>query len=190
MAAPELPEDEALDLSLIPDSRSRVNAIADESTSTLDHYSREFKIHCASVYLLKGTVKGTSDQLQIPHMTVVNWVASAWWKVAIEAARKQFSAEIIGGFSQIQQAATAGILDRISNGNSVLKDGELVRVPMNGKDLAVTLAIATDKRQIMTGGTVSKRYNNHKTAEQRGEELRQKARDRGGLKVVGGTEAE
>jgi len=176
-----------LDLSPIPDTNSRVGAANDPTTAERDSYSREFKIHCASVWLLKGTNKATSIEVKVPLTTFYQWVNSDWWPVAVSAARKFYSQEMVAGFSQIQLKAQEVILDRLENGNEVMtKDGPQ-RVMVTGKDAAIIAAIAFDKRQTAMGNPTSIRANKTQTRENMANKLREKAKA-GALKVVGGTE--
>jgi hypothetical protein len=178
-----------VDVSLIPDTNSHVGCANDPSTAERDVYSREFKIHCASVWLLKGTNQGASIETQVPLTTFYQWVNSDWWATAVAAARKLYSQEMVAGFSRIQMKAQEVILDRLENGNEVMTKEGVQRVAMTGKDAAIVAAIAFDKRQIAMGNPTAIRKNQGQSREDMAARLRKKAQERAEpLKVVGGTE--
>jgi hypothetical protein len=182
-----------LELDRIPDTQSHAGT-GDPSTSQHEGYSRELKIHAAAMWLLKGTILRACQAIGVPFDTFRVWTKQDWWPIAIAAARLQYQHEIVAGFSEIQNLATQEVIDRLTNGNQVLvgknEDGEKIyeRQKMSGKDAAIILAIATDKRQIMTGNPTSIRESRQKTREQLANKIRSNAAAPTELKVVGGTE--
>lgn len=175
-----------LDLSLIPDTPCHADSSCDK-----DRYTREFKIQCALEWLLIGEYTKTAAKMEIPLKTLQQWVKSEWWPVAVAAARKLFGDDINSRLKKIQLKVFDELADRVENGNEVLaRDGSSQRVKVPAKDLAVIGAISFDKHQIINGDatSISKRLNRVQTKEQRANELREKARESRGLRVVGGTE--
>jgi len=71
-----------------------------------------------------------------------NWGTSEVWC--------EYGEEINANLAQIVRESGEQVLDRIGNGDVIRdpKTGELVRVSMRGKDLAITGAVAFDKLRL------------------------------------------
>ncbi len=66
------------------------------------------------------------------------------------SVKGQYSEELEAAYSRIIRRSTEEIQDRIDHGDhKLMRDGELRRVPLTGKDLSVVGGIAFDKRQLM-----------------------------------------
>jgi len=68
----------------------------------------------------------------------------------LTSIRLEKSDEIDASITNILDASTKQLTDRINNGDEVLnKDGDIIRLAMKGRDLATVFGITFDKRQII-----------------------------------------
>lgn len=115
----------------------------------LRSYTTEDKQQAIGHFLVIGNVKATAEKLSIPRSTLRGWMQTEWWQKTLEAARQAQQAELDAMHTRIIQATGEAILDRLENGDAILNaNGELVRKPMSGRDMATIHGIMFDKRQI------------------------------------------
>lgn len=119
-------------------------------------YTPEEKVGAVMAFMTTGTSKQAFGLTNIPASTIRWWKnESSWWGDVMQDCRRQKQDELDAKFTDLVHTAIGELEDRVKIGNHVLVDGkkgkEQVRVPMNGKDLAVTLAVIFDKRQLLRG---------------------------------------
>ena len=121
-------------------------------------YTPEEKINCVMAYMVTGTSRKASKICHIPEGTIRWWKSSAlWWDDVMRECRKKKQDELDAAFTNILHIAVEELEDRVTNGNTVLtKDGEAKKVPMQGKEIAVSLAVIFDKRQLLRGDPTQK----------------------------------
>lgn len=133
----------SFDLSLMPPSNT---------------YTIEERLRAVQVYMIYGNMKKVERDLGIPYDTLKDWkYKSQWWEPAMKECKKAKNEELDGTLTQVVHEAGDAILDRIRYGDTkVDKDGELVRVPMSGRDLAGVLHLMHDKRALLRGDPTQK----------------------------------
>ena len=91
--------------------------------------------------------------MNIPETTLSGWTREPEWDEYLADARSEATDTLIAEYSQGAIEAVRACRERVQHGNLRYdtRTGGLVRVPMNGKDLMVVSAIATDKSQVLQG---------------------------------------
>ena len=118
--------------------------------NSTSQYTDEQRREAAAHYVLLGNAKKVSELTNIPRTTLSDWTRCEWWQELTVSIRQEKSDEIDASITNILDAASESLLDRIKDGDHVLnKDGEVIRLGMKGRDLATVFGITFDKRQIM-----------------------------------------
>ena len=118
-------------------------------TSQGSYYTKEQKNEFIANYLVLGNVSMTAEMMNIPDSTGRGWVNSDWGVSLLDELRDIKSDELDATYSNIIHATQSQVIDRITDGDYILdKQNDLIRKPINGKDLAMIGAITFDKRQI------------------------------------------
>lgn len=127
-----------------------MNQALSPSNST-SQYTDEDRREAASHYVLLGNAKKVSEITNIPNTTLHDWTKTDWWQGLTESIRKEKSDEIDASITNILDASTEQLLDRIKHGDevSVDKEGNVLKLAMKGRDLATVFGITFDKRQII-----------------------------------------
>ena len=112
-------------------------------------YSDEQRIEAIGHYLVLGNMSRVSDALGIPKQTLSEWAQSEWWHRAIGQVRTERNEDLDCRLSNAVDRALDGLLDRMDNGDAQVIDGELRKVPVKGRDLAVMFGVMFDKRQLL-----------------------------------------
>ena len=120
-------------------------------------YTDEQRRQAVVAYQVWGSFSKIEQELGIPETTVGLWRRSEWWDQLAAEVCAEASNVITASVTRIAKSALEELEDRVKNGDAVLvkvhtEEGiqtEQVRVPMKGKDLAITAAIMIDKRQLM-----------------------------------------
>jgi hypothetical protein len=107
------------------------------------------------VYMMKGSAKATAEACKadfptLAHTTILAWTKKEWWHEQQAALEEEYERKIRGSLNSIIELAANEVQDRVKNGDAVLnqKTGEVVRVPMKGKELMVVLGVGFDKRRL------------------------------------------
>ena len=132
------------DLTLIDDPRST--------------YTVEQKLRAVETFARNGNMAKTARETGIPRVTLVGWKnKSPWWPECIAKVQKIQQAELDSVMTTTINEAIEAVNDRIALGDVIrdTKTGELVRVPMKGKELAVAAAVLFDKRSLIRGDATS-----------------------------------
>ena len=98
-----------------------------------------------AVYCATGNISETSRITSIPRGTIQGWTETEWWVSEQSRVQQQITEQIRAQNMQIATNAGIEILDRITNGDTQIVQGEQVRVPMKGRDLSIVSGIAVDK---------------------------------------------
>lgn len=114
-------------------------------------YTDEDRRHVLSQYIVLGSTTRVAEITGIPYATIATWKNSAdWWEEELNKIRQEKGEELDAMYTNAIHKAQNQVIDRIEHGDYILdKQNQLVRKPMNGKDLAMVGAIQFDKRQIM-----------------------------------------
>ena len=120
------------------------------TTSQGSQYSNEDRREAASHYVVHGVMTKVANLTNIPERTLSDWKKQEWWQALTTEIRLEKSDQIDASITNILEASTKQLTDRIHNGDEVLnKDGDIIRLAMKGRDLAKVFGITFDKRQII-----------------------------------------
>lgn len=120
-------------------------------------YPEEKRIEVATIFAVTGNKTTVETLTGVPKETVARWVREDWFQALLEAIRAENDHIIDAKQTEIINDALDQIGDRVKNGDfKVTRDGDLVRVPMTGKDLSLVEAINLDKRQLLRGKPTSR----------------------------------
>jgi hypothetical protein len=111
-------------------------------------HSEEDRIRVASVYAMTGNALRTSEITGINHATIRQWKTQPWWPQIIDRVRREHDDELDAKISKVIDKTLKEVEDRLDGGDYHydIKTGEMVRVPMKGKEVAVVTSIMMDKR--------------------------------------------
>lgn len=108
------------------------------------------RVAAVTSWLVLGSVRRVSEATGIPVRTLQEWQHTEWWAPLIAQVRAERGAELDASLSRIIDLAMAAVADRLQHGDAVVtKDGSIIRKPISGRDAAVILGIAADKRQLL-----------------------------------------
>jgi len=112
-------------------------------------YSDEDRRRAAVEFLVTGNMTLVAKNIGIPRQTLVDWKHSEWWEEVISEVRHEKGEEIDAYLTKLIDSAFEQAQDRVENGDyRVTKDGELIRVPMGGRDLVIAGATVYDKQRL------------------------------------------
>ena len=116
-------------------------------------YSAGDKLRAALAYIVTASSGKAGALTGIPAKTIIHWKSHApWWPKAVEYALLAKKEELDANLQEIQDLANHGVIDRIEGGDHKLRsNGQVVRVPISGKDLMVISAVARDKQALLRG---------------------------------------
>lgn len=102
-------------------------------------------------YVATGSGAKTAKSVGVDKSTISRWRKTEWWARLELEAKIRFGTEQQARMRQILVETHEQLLDRVRHGDTQLVKGEPQRVPMKGRDLAVTQGIVFDKLQISLG---------------------------------------
>ncbi len=114
-------------------------------------YTREDRYKAAAALVSNGNSKAASRQSGIPASTIRHWSQNDHdFQMMCQEVRTEFGDKIKFKLAEIIDEAADQTLDRLQHGDVVrdTKTGELVRVPIKGKDAAIIGAVAFDKLRL------------------------------------------
>lgn len=115
-------------------------------------YPETMKLKAVTVYAATGNLEKVSEIAGVPVSTVKAWRGTDWFQGMLREVWDENNEKIDAKFTEIVEKSLDAVLDRLENGDvRVLKDGEIVRVPISAKDLSLVSAINVDKRQLLRG---------------------------------------
>jgi len=115
-------------------------------------YSLEDRYKAALALTATGNSKAASRESNIPASTIRYWDNNDEdFRLMCQEIRTEFGEKIKYKFATIIDESADQVLDRLRNGDVVrdTKSGELVRVPIKGKEAAIIGAIAFDKLRLI-----------------------------------------
>ena len=119
-------------------------------------YDDTAKINAAYLYAASGNYSKVARDTNIPRQTIMSWAKdSPVWVDSLSKARQEISDEILASNLEIVIKTNEQVIDRVENGDVVLRNGKQVRVPMKGRDLAVVGGIKEDKARVALGQATS-----------------------------------
>ena len=119
----------------------------------LSKWSPEQKIAAVMAFMTTGTTKQAAKVCGVPQQTISDWKNKAdWWEDTLLECRKKKQDELDASFTSLVHSAVEKLEDRINQGDvKVDKTGNQYYVPMSGRDIAITMAVIFDKRQLLRG---------------------------------------
>ncbi len=124
-------------------------------------HSNETKIRCAYLYASLGNYSQVARDTKIARKTIHTWSKdSEVWHDSLLKARQEISDELLAQHMESARLSGIELKDRIINGDHKLVQGEVIRLPMTGKDLAVVNGIQVDKGRVSMGLATNITSNN------------------------------
>ena len=114
-------------------------------------HTREDRYKAAASLVATGNSMAASRESGIPASTIRHWAYNDEdFQLMCQEVRTEFGEKIKYKLAEIVNESTDQALDRLRNGDVIRdnKTGELVRVPIKGKDAAVIGAICFDKLRL------------------------------------------
>lgn len=108
------------------------------------------RIEVATLYACLGNVNRVAELAGVSSSTVREWRKEEWFVKLLDEIRNENNDKIDVKFTETIGTALDLIGERLENGDSyVTKTGEIIKVPVKIRDLALVAAINIDKRQIL-----------------------------------------
>jgi len=111
----------------------------------------ENRYRAAAALIATGNSKAASRESGIPASTIRHWVHNDDdFQMMCQEIRTEFGERIKHQLAEIIHESAKETLDRVKNGDVIRdpKTGELVRVPIKGRDLAIIGGVAFDKLRL------------------------------------------
>ena len=110
-------------------------------------YSDAQKLEAAKLYLVLGNAALVAATLNIPINTLTNWRGSSWWKNLLDDLKYESTIKLSNRLQTIAAKSFDLVEDRLEKGDFIYdqKTGQLVRKPMQGKDIARIASDFVDK---------------------------------------------
>ncbi len=115
-------------------------------------HPREDRYKAAAALVATGNSKAASRESGIPASTIRHWShTDDDFQLMCQEIKTEFGEKIKYKFAEIIDESADQTLDRIRNGDVIRdpKTGELVRVPIKGRDLSIIGAVAFDKHRLI-----------------------------------------
>jgi hypothetical protein len=114
-------------------------------------YTDDVRREAIEQYLTLGNMYKVSENINVPVSTIQDWKNTEWWQKQTALLRTIKQDEIVAGYGKIIDKGIESQLDRLSDGDYRLhpKTGDIVRVPLSGRDASTITAIAQDKQRIL-----------------------------------------
>jgi transposase-like protein len=120
-------------------------------------YPEEKRIEAVALYAATGNFQRVEELSGVPVQSLKNWRKQEWFRELLREIREENNEKIDAKFTEIIEGALEQLGDRIANGDWVVTArGQLVRKPVNAKDLSLVGAINIDKRQLLRGEATSR----------------------------------
>lgn len=114
------------------------------------HYTEHQKITCVAHYAALGNLMEVSRLTEVPEQTLRMWKSQPWWYEAIQKIKEEQYTNEETKFGRIIKQAQNRLLERLDKGDvHITKDGQSILKPINGKDVAVILSVAVEKRDLI-----------------------------------------
>ncbi len=150
-------------------------------------YTDEDRQRVALEFLITGNMKRVAENTGIPRTTILGWKKTEWWDEPVVNLRHEKGEELDANLTKLIDSAFDQAQDRVDNGDyRVNKNGDLIRVPMGGRDLIIAGATVYDKQRLHRSQPTSIQGNS-KSIEQLAEFFREISREH---KIVNSIEGE
>jgi hypothetical protein len=135
-------------------------------------YPEETKIEAATLWAATRNIKTVCELTDITPHTLNKWRGEPWFQNVVARCVKDKNDELDQAITEIMHKATQMLQDRLENGNVQVnyRTGQQFTVPLNSRDLVMTMGILFDKRQLIRGEATSRTEST--TSAQRLEELK------------------
>lgn len=138
------------------------------------NYSREQIISAVMGYVLTGSSKKAAQISGVADGTIRKWkCTTAWWDDCVRVAREILSEKLEDKFTGLLSSALAQLENRLDKGDTIVRDGELVNIPVRAAELGRLLGTLFDRRQLIRGDVTSR--SETKSSSRRLDELREAA---------------
>lgn len=116
-------------------------------------YPESKRIEVVTLYTVTGNLKRVSELSKVPEDTIRQWRKQEWFQSLMTEIREENNEKIDAKFTEIVEKTQELVLDRLVNGDFAIhpKTGEMIRKPVNIRDLSIVSAITVDKRQLLRG---------------------------------------
>src|SRR3990167_4373077 len=111
-------------------------------------YTREQIAEAAAHYVVLGSAEAVERITGIAHQRISYWRKEAWWDDLVARIRDDKRDELDAQLTGVVHQAVSAVADRLNDGDWVVNQGELRRIPVKMRDAMLVAAIAFDKRQI------------------------------------------
>ena len=114
-------------------------------------HTLENRYRAAAALVASGNSKDASRESGIPASTIRHWAQNDDdFQMMCQEIRTEFGERIKHQLAEIIHESAKETLDRVRNGDVIrdTKTGELVRVPIKGRDLAIIGGVAFDKLRL------------------------------------------
>ncbi len=119
--------------------------------------SLETRITACMQYFLTGSYEKAAKAANINTALILRWKDQEWWHPTLIICKKKKQEELDTLITGCIHDGLGKLSDRISKGDAKLnRDGDIVLVPMTGKDLASSIALLFDRRALIRGEPTSR----------------------------------
>lgn len=119
-------------------------------------FTQEKQIELATIFAVTGDVAVTAEMCKVNPQHLRKLIKTDDFRSILKEIREENSEKFDAKFSLIVEKAQDQLLDRLENGDVKLTRAGQVRIPMNGKDVAVVAAVNFDKLQLIRGKPTSR----------------------------------
>lgn len=126
--------------------------------SAQSKHTTEEKINCVALYATCGSMLQVSKYTGVDYDLIRAWKCRApWWQDTIQKIRLKQQDRLDASMTAIIDSTMKGLADRVEDGEYIQnpKTGEIARVPMKSRDLAILTGIIFDKRALIRGDATS-----------------------------------
>lgn len=106
-------------------------------------YTPEDRLRAALAWAVTGTAQGASDVCGIPRTTIDTWTREEWWLPLVVEARQVKDDELDAKLTKVIDTAMQRLQERLDDPEGMTK------AMLN--QIAITVAICADKRQLLRG---------------------------------------
>jgi len=121
-------------------------------------YTKDQKIEAVTLYCSGKSLAEAAKIINVPAKTVVGWKRrSSWWDEIALKHRKDLQTELDNKLTNVIHKTLEELNDRLNYGDHKFdtKTGDLVRVPVVSRDLAVIMSNLYEKRALIRGEATS-----------------------------------
>lgn len=120
-------------------------------------YTREQMISACMGYVLTGSNSKASKISGIPSNNIRQWRHSSnWWLPCEALCREILSERLEDKFTGLLNETLSQLERRLSKGDVIHRDGNIVNVPVKASELGRILSVLFDKRQLLRGDVTSR----------------------------------